>query len=1535
MDPDGILTNIASEIIVRVSDRLLGEAARKFIGSPNELRLRATIAEALRNLVAGYSELEKIEGNASVPIAEYLNDDIVKAELFKIYWPDTLSREVLIQRYIDLYGRDDVDIFERNLSDFLLELYRINWEMMPPQQQFQTALLLDAVGKVEEKVERLLESQTSPSQEPTISLTIQTASLDRTAVVSQEDILSLQRQLTDAEENLRLIQERKAEYVLSPDVPLQYIKEERLLQRKVNELRQQLSVQQIELDQRKLGAQIAKNVGEQAYPDVPGAIRTPEFHAAVAETIIHKVNDYRDALNRSVRSEIQRARTLLKRDEITKGLNILAKVERTQQKVLGDLFIDIRFDLFHLLGSAHLVRAEENLAESYLARAAEVSPDDPRLLVSRAQLHLLQGRPNEAESLGKEAVRRNMHPAQAVEAVIQALLMQGKATEALEWLSSISINENLDQILICHARVRFVLNELDEAQHSAEKALKENPHNALANAILGDIKLAKIYSQIRENATFEQVTEFLDPNTLESIAAHYTQALRQLAHNSSQNLIEAVRVNLANVLNLLKRHPEALAQITQVLEHEPKTLDPWLVGARIARDNGEIELAESQCRRAAQLFPELPDPYFQLSEIELHRSKKEDALRSLDWAEPLCTTNERRLDLALFRSEIYASDKDAVAVRASLDSIPQEVRGYAVAMLAEANWSRMVGDIEGAQAILLNGLESYPKNTNLLATIGRLLLLDKHDAVGAVPYFERWVAQAPSRSSYFYFAQALYDAGDYKAAVDVIRRSRDLGLSDNRLRFFEGISLLNMHHFVDAVEAYQNIPPLEMDFDSWCNLGTAYRMIGRRRQSIDAYERALVLNEHEPHLLISLAELYLENNDPIRAYQYAARGLDADNDNPNAHLAYFRVAFFTGHEREATQILIQIPRRFPLFSGVQVMKTEDAAQHVIGGRERFQQMLDYYLAGNFPFVAAAVILNLPTSQLWHLFQRNKINFLYAHGTTQEQQAERTALSNSAIAIDYPALLTVSALNLFGELSGLFGKIYVSTHVMQLIVADRSSLIHTQRDRYQSRTHLKELLEQHPRIQKHGEWADTTGAMSPEQANALGPLTTQDAFWAKQLNALYVCDHPEDIEKCKPLLRQPIVGCADVLEMLDRENLLSAADSAKAWTYLAETNNPMRSSAGAVHRDEIVVLSWISLELLWDAGLLNVALTQFREIHISIASLVLVDEDLARGEVVESALLTLDKLEQALNTLPVFQIASPKNTEPFEPDSPQALSKQILEELAVASEIGVPLWTDDLAVRRLAASEYPAVITLCTRAVLDKALGSNVYSPQDYSERVFFLLSNRYEFTSINSLTLFWTLEHHKFQDNPDTQLVFSKLNETARQVIANLPKLNDVKEFIANLNDALYSYRSIISTTIALLWLGQVEIKAHVRNRWAKTILEQSLEIETIFPAEDMVITHLVTAFMEILSRGNREAARSFYSFAWYYSWSHDLEREFFKGLLVMARTLEHGNLPEEYRRSFVRELLHSVKGEQAPAALRRFIEQSHPDWLTTAPKDS
>lgn len=61
------------------------------------------------------------------------------------------------------------------------------------------------------------------------------------AVVTEEDRRSIRRQIAEARENLRLIKERQAQFVLSTNIPLQLVKEEHHLLDRIAELEQQLA----------------------------------------------------------------------------------------------------------------------------------------------------------------------------------------------------------------------------------------------------------------------------------------------------------------------------------------------------------------------------------------------------------------------------------------------------------------------------------------------------------------------------------------------------------------------------------------------------------------------------------------------------------------------------------------------------------------------------------------------------------------------------------------------------------------------------------------------------------------------------------------------------------------------------------------------------------------------------------------------------------------------------------------------------------------------------------------------------------------------------------------------------------------------------------------------------------------------------------------------------------------------------------------------------------------------------------------------
>ncbi len=81
-----------------------------------------------------------------------------------------------------------------------------------------------------------------PAQPAPIAPASSRSASSLTSSLTKDERESLERQLQSARENLRLIEERKAEYVLGVDVPLQIVKEERRLKERLAELEKSLGL---------------------------------------------------------------------------------------------------------------------------------------------------------------------------------------------------------------------------------------------------------------------------------------------------------------------------------------------------------------------------------------------------------------------------------------------------------------------------------------------------------------------------------------------------------------------------------------------------------------------------------------------------------------------------------------------------------------------------------------------------------------------------------------------------------------------------------------------------------------------------------------------------------------------------------------------------------------------------------------------------------------------------------------------------------------------------------------------------------------------------------------------------------------------------------------------------------------------------------------------------------------------------------------------------------------------------------------------
>jgi len=98
----------------------------------------------------------------------------------------------------------------------------------------------DARDELEEVADYLHDLKSGLAKEGTEETTTQVSSVVEEEGLHDSGLASLRRQLAEARQNLRLIEERKSQFVMATDIPLQLIKEEQYLLKRTEELEQRV-----------------------------------------------------------------------------------------------------------------------------------------------------------------------------------------------------------------------------------------------------------------------------------------------------------------------------------------------------------------------------------------------------------------------------------------------------------------------------------------------------------------------------------------------------------------------------------------------------------------------------------------------------------------------------------------------------------------------------------------------------------------------------------------------------------------------------------------------------------------------------------------------------------------------------------------------------------------------------------------------------------------------------------------------------------------------------------------------------------------------------------------------------------------------------------------------------------------------------------------------------------------------------------------------------------------------------------------------
>lgn len=124
---------------------------------------------------------------------------------------------------------------------------------------------------------------------------------------------------------------------------------------------------------------------------------------------------------------------------------------------------------------------------------------------------------------------------------------------------------------------------------------------------------------------------------------------------------------------------------------------------------------------------------------------------------------------------------------------------------------------------------------------------------------------------------AAYNRGEFRAAVEHLRKSSELALSSFRAHYYLGLALIGAREYTEALTAIQIALDLEpKHLQALVALGDAHLKLGDLGEARAAYYRALKLRAEFAPALDGLARAYVSQADDERAIEHFRRSIAAD-----------------------------------------------------------------------------------------------------------------------------------------------------------------------------------------------------------------------------------------------------------------------------------------------------------------------------------------------------------------------------------------------------------------------------------------------------------------------------------------------------------------------------------------------------------------------------------------------------------------------------------------------------------------------------------
>ena len=397
-----------------------------------------------------------------------------------------------------------------------------------------------------------------------------------------------------------------------------------------------------------------------------------------------------------------------------------------------------------------------------------------------------------------------------------------------------------------------------ELLQAANVALYDFTVTPTARLIAGGNKFQQLLyrSQIRQALRYLIKTEHILKPHDHQIAAkgksieaeiylsRLSSLLLKLADRHPQKLLVSLLGFAITAVNL-KRYPEALAPLNQLLKLIPEFDSAWfLKGYALSALNRKQEAIASY-DQALNLKADYPEAWYNRGMALFTLRRYTEAIASYDQALKLQPDDpaawyHRGIALSSLsrKAEAIASYNQALKLQPNL---PQAWYNKGTALSALGRYTAAIASYNQALKLQPNLPQAWYNKGTALSALNR-----KQEAIKS--YNQALRLQPDKAAAWYNRGIALYDLGCWEEAIASYAQVLKLKPDYHQAWHNRGMALYNLGRCQDAVVSYDQALKFKPDkYESWHSRGVALEDLARYEEAIDSYDQALELKSDDPN----------------------------------------------------------------------------------------------------------------------------------------------------------------------------------------------------------------------------------------------------------------------------------------------------------------------------------------------------------------------------------------------------------------------------------------------------------------------------------------------------------------------------------------------------------------------------------------------------------------------------------------------------------------------------------------------------------------